>query len=176
MSEQFLDGANVVIILQQMCGKRMPQSVATNVFDNPGFLRSASDRFLQTRFTKMMPADFIRARVAAEFSGRKNVLPFPFFSGVQIFLIKREWHFDSAESGSQVVVVQYQNAEVRVLQVESYSTDEGYSNWYKVKVLNYGCDSQNSSSCGKNWERNGSFGWMDGADEGWMNAKYITLD
>lgn len=70
----------------------------------------------------------------------------------------------------------YQNAKIRILAVESYSTTEGYSTWYKIRVLSYGCDSQNSSTCGKNWERNGNFGWMEGSDEGWMNAKYISLN
>lgn len=70
----------------------------------------------------------------------------------------------------------YKSAQIQVLDEESYSTADGYSTWYKVKVLKYGCDSQNTSSCGKNWERNGSFGWMEGADEGWMNAKYISLE
>jgi hypothetical protein len=70
----------------------------------------------------------------------------------------------------------YKGAQIQVLDEESYSTPDGYSTWYRVKVLKYGCDSQNSSSCGKNWERNGSFGWMQGDDEGWMNAKFISLD
>jgi len=70
----------------------------------------------------------------------------------------------------------YQGAKVRILNVDSYPTQDGVSTWYQVEVLQDGCDSQGAFGCGNNWERNGYFGWMEAEKVGWMNAKYISLN
>lgn len=70
----------------------------------------------------------------------------------------------------------YEGARIEVLSVESYTTQDEYVTWYKVRVLADGCDRVGGNGCGNNWERNGSFGWMEAETEGWMNSKYIALD
>ena len=66
------------------------------------------------------------------------------------------------------VGIHFQNAKVKVLAVESYDTSEGYSVWYKVRILEYGCDAEGKLGCGKNNPND--------SDEGWMNGKYISLN
>ncbi len=70
----------------------------------------------------------------------------------------------------------YQGARVEVLDVDSYSTNRGVTTWYRVRVLENGCDVITNHGCGNNWERNRSFGWMEADTEGWMNAKHINLN
>jgi hypothetical protein len=70
----------------------------------------------------------------------------------------------------------YEGAKVEVLATESYTTQDEYVTWYKVRVLEDGCDRVGGNGCGNNWERNGSFGWLEAETEGWMNSKYITLE
>ncbi|MFN6962334.1 MAG: hypothetical protein ACK4S4_01060 [Pyrinomonadaceae bacterium] len=76
---------------------------------------------------------------------------------------------------AQVIGTHYQGARVRVLEVDSYPTDDGYATWYRVQVLQDGCDSQGNLGCGNNWERDGYFGWMEAQREGWMNARLISI-
>lgn len=77
---------------------------------------------------------------------------------------------------AEILGTHYQDARAEVTDSESYSTTEGYATWYKVKVLKDGCDQVRGLGCGNNWERNGSFGWMEAETEGWMNGKYIVLE
>lgn len=65
------------------------------------------------------------------------------------------------------VGVHFQNAKIKVLAVESYDTPDGNSVWYKVRVLEYGCDVVDALGCGKNSPND--------SDEGWMNSKFISL-
>ena len=70
----------------------------------------------------------------------------------------------------------YEGAKIEVLDTESYTTQDEFTTWYRVRVLQDGCDTVAGNGCGNNWERNGSFGWLEAETEGWMNSKYITLD
>jgi hypothetical protein len=73
---------------------------------------------------------------------------------------------------SEIVGVHYMNAEIEVLDVDSYPTDEGDSTWYRVRVLENGCDAEGILGCGN--DLNGVSG--QAAMVGWMNARYIDLD
>jgi hypothetical protein len=77
---------------------------------------------------------------------------------------------------SLIIGTHYQDAQVQIVDEDSFQTKDGYATWYKVKVLQDGCSTADRSRCGNNWERDDSFGWMEAATEGWMNAKHITLE
>lgn len=66
------------------------------------------------------------------------------------------------------VGIHFQNARFKVLAEESYDTEEGYSTWYKVQIIEYGCDTKGTLGCGKNNSSD--------ADEGWINTKYVYLE
>ncbi len=77
---------------------------------------------------------------------------------------------------SEIWGTHYEGARVQILEVESFYADDGeYVTWYRVKVLENGYDRKTGMGNGNNWERNGSFGWMEAEMEGWMNSKYISL-
>ena len=70
--------------------------------------------------------------------------------------------------------VHYEGARVEILEIDSYTSDGEFVTWYRVKVLENGCD-RATNRCGNNWENDYDFGWLKAEMEGWMNAKYIAL-
>ena len=62
------------------------------------------------------------------------------------------------------VAEQFKGARVEVISIENKSPDD----WYKVRVLKYGCHAQDPNWCGK--------GSSNDADEGWMNNKNLTFE
>jgi Double zinc ribbon len=78
----------------------------------------------------------------------------------------------SSNKYSEILGVHYKDARIKVLDVESYTTEDGYTTWYRVHVLSNGCDAEGRLGCGN--DLNGVPG--DAATEGWMNSKYIILD
>ncbi len=78
---------------------------------------------------------------------------------------------------AEIIGTHYENAKVQILEVESfYADDHEFVTWYKIKVLENGFDQKNRNGKGNNWERNETFGWLEAEMEGWMNAKYISLE
>jgi hypothetical protein len=74
---------------------------------------------------------------------------------------------------AEILGVHYQGAKVEILDETTYSTEDGtLSTWYRVRVLEDGCDREGTMGCGND---------LDGvpgqaATEGWMNARYIAVD
>jgi len=65
----------------------------------------------------------------------------------------------------------YKNARVQVLEQTSFDTPEGTSTWYRVRVIQNGCDEEEGRGCGN--DRNNMPG--QAAMEGWMNARLMQL-
>jgi hypothetical protein len=55
MSEEFLNGAEIIAIFQQVRGKRMPQRVAIDRLSQSCVSRGLFDGSLPHRFVQMMP-------------------------------------------------------------------------------------------------------------------------
>lgn len=66
------------------------------------------------------------------------------------------------------VGIHFQNAQIKILDEKSFKAEDGYSTWYKVRVVEYGCDAQGDLGCGKNSDSD--------ADEGWLNARYVAIE
>lgn len=74
---------------------------------------------------------------------------------------------------AEILGVHYQGARVEILDETSYGTEDGtVATWYRVRVLENGCDREGSMGCGNDLD--GMSG--QATSEGWMNAKYISLD
>lgn len=77
-------------------------------------------------------------------------------------------------STSYLLATHYENAKIKVLDVQTFSDSP---DWYKIKVLEYGTDVKTGNGKGKNNPgASDGFGWMLGADEGWVNAKFVKLN
>lgn len=82
----------------------------------------------------------------------------------------------SAGQYAENIGTHYRGARVKILDSESvYNDSSERVIWYRVEVLENGCDQQ-TGSCGNNWERYGNVGWMEAEMEGWMNSKHISLE
>ncbi len=74
----------------------------------------------------------------------------------------------ASNKNASSIGVHFQDAKVRILKVEFYDMNDGLSTWYKVQIIEYGCDTQGNLGCGKYTEND--------ADEGWVNAKAVRLN
>lgn len=63
MAEQFLYGADVVAVFQEVRGETVAEGMAGDVFGNVGLLRGVPDGFLHCAFVEMVTADQAGARV-----------------------------------------------------------------------------------------------------------------
>ncbi len=71
----------------------------------------------------------------------------------------------------------YQGAKLEILEVSSFYNDKGeYVTWFRVNILENGYDQKNGNGRGNNWERDGTFGWLEAETEGWIYADTILLN
>ena len=105
VSEQFLNGANVIAILEKMGGKGMAKGMATDALLDARFLGGFFDGALQSQFVHVVAAFFAAARVGGTFGGRKEVLPNQFAIGFGVFLLERTGQVNFAKARGQVFLV-----------------------------------------------------------------------
>ena len=84
MPEQLLHRADIVAVLEQVGGERMPERVRGGALDDPGPARGVLDRPLQDRLVQVVPAELAGQTVAVEACGREDPLPDPFSTGVRV--------------------------------------------------------------------------------------------
>ena len=75
MTEQLLDGADVVAVLKKVGGETVGQGVATCGLGNIGGVESGLGSALDDRFMQMVPAVFTGVAVPVASRGRKHPLP-----------------------------------------------------------------------------------------------------
>jgi hypothetical protein len=63
VTQELLDGLDVIAILEQVSGKGMPQCVAARWFHNPGLEPNLFHRPLENRFVWVVTAPFSREPV-----------------------------------------------------------------------------------------------------------------
>jgi hypothetical protein len=63
VAQQLLDGAHVIVVLQEVCGEAVAQAVGADRFDDARPLRRLADRFLQPAFVQVVAADGAAAGV-----------------------------------------------------------------------------------------------------------------
>lgn len=73
-----------------------------------------------------------------------------------------------ASKYAEIIGTHFMKAKVKILAIESYPVNGEISTWYRVKVISYGCSADSSLGCGK--KSSGD------SDEGWMNAKHISIE
>ena len=88
VAQEFLDGADIVAGLGQMCGEAMAKGMATNLFGETGVDDGCLDPFLKEVLVTVMAAQHVIAGtwIDAESAGRKEVLPAQFGFGGGEFL------------------------------------------------------------------------------------------
>lgn len=80
MSQEFLHRAYIVMGLQQMRGKGMPEGMTTDLFGQASLKGRLLDRPLKAAFVYVMPADLSASRVRGQGCRWEHILPTPFFA------------------------------------------------------------------------------------------------
>jgi len=84
MAQQFLHGANVVAVGQQVRGKRMPECVAGDPFGESCLSDGGRHCSLNQRFIDVMTALFASLGIAPAMFLREHELPPPLTVGVRV--------------------------------------------------------------------------------------------
>jgi hypothetical protein len=85
MAEEFLDGANIVAIFEQVGSEAMPKGVAAYFFRDFGLTGCELDCTLKHAWIKMMAFNLTISGIDCAFFSGKDKLPNPFMVGMGIF-------------------------------------------------------------------------------------------
>src|SRR5882762_7068820 len=102
MAEQLLDSADVVTVLQQVRGERMPERVTARVLNDAGLAQRALDGTLDDGLVQVMAAALAGEAVHVVSGRREHPLPAELASGVRVFPRQRVGHGDPAGAGLEV--------------------------------------------------------------------------
>src|SRR5437870_5739930 len=91
VSQEFLQGTDIVAVLQQMRGETVPQGVTAAALGDAGLLESLFYGSLEHRFRHMVSALNSRTRIDGAFRGGKDILPDPGCAGTGAFTFKGVW-------------------------------------------------------------------------------------
>ena len=106
VSEESLDGSDIVTAFQQMGGEAMPESMAAGCLGNTGGKNGFFYCVLKIFLRDVMTADFSAARVERGLGRWEDVLPDPGTLGIWIFTAQCGWEVDFATSASEIALVQ----------------------------------------------------------------------
>src|SRR5215470_20073496 len=98
-------GADVVAVLQQVGGERMPEGVARGGLGDPGAVDRLLHRPLKDGFVEVVPATLAGDAVHVNARGREDPLPSPGSAGVRVLAEERAGQLDPAGAVPEVVVV-----------------------------------------------------------------------
>ena len=106
VAKEFLDGADVVAVLEEMGCKGMPESVTARRFCDAGREHGLPDGTLKRSLVQKMSAALATFTVVVLPRGWEDPLPGPFARRVRVFLTERVGELDETGVLSQVAVVQ----------------------------------------------------------------------
>ena len=84
MAQEFLHGADVVAVFEEVGGKAVAKGVGADRLIDAGPAGGLTDGLLQTAFVQVVAAHDAAARVHGQTVRRKDVLPAPFSAGVGV--------------------------------------------------------------------------------------------
>ena len=105
VAQQLLDGANVVAVLPQVGGERVPEGVARGGLGDPGAADRLLHRPLKDGFVEMVTATLAGDAVHVDARGREDPLPSPGSARVRVLAEERAGQLDPAGAVPEVVFV-----------------------------------------------------------------------
>ena len=88
MTEEFLDGADVVAVLEEVGGEGVAEGMTTDALGDGGRSNGLFEGFLESAFVKVIALPFKRDFILNAFTGWKDPLPLPHSIGIGIFTIQ----------------------------------------------------------------------------------------
>ena len=110
VAEEFLDGTNIITVLQQMGSKTVPKGMAACRFFDTAGSNGILDGVLKVSLRHVMAASFAAARVDCDFLGREDILPGPFARGFRIFPVQGTGKINSAAAAGEILTMQFFDA------------------------------------------------------------------
>ena len=92
VAEEFLDGADVVAVLEEVGGEGVAEGVAADAFGEVGGSDGLFECFLESAFVEMVALPDFGVGVLDAATRREDPLPNPLFVRVWIFAIEGEGH------------------------------------------------------------------------------------
>ena len=105
--EEFLDGPDIISILQKMGSKTVPKRMTTRCFGDTARPDGVLDRVLQVSFRHMVPTSLAAARIDGDFVGREDVLPGPFAGRVRIFPVQGAGKINNTTTLCEVLLMEF---------------------------------------------------------------------
>jgi len=106
VTQELLDGADVVAAFQQMGGKAVTQGMTVDPLTDRGRHGRLFDALLQAVFMDMVPPGLAAARIERQPAAGKNILPGPFLRGIGIFPGQGVGKKDLTRPLGQIILVQ----------------------------------------------------------------------
>jgi len=102
MPEQFLNGPDVIAVLQQMRRKRVTKHVRTDTLGKPRQARRIRNLSLHRRLVKMKARGWTPLRIATDPRGGKHKLPSPVRGSVGILAIQCKGQYDPPHTVGEI--------------------------------------------------------------------------
>ena len=109
VSEEFLDGPDVVSGHQQVSGEGVAESVAAHSLVDPCVANGLFYRPMDDRVVQVMAAGLVGPGIGASGAGREHVLPAPVGGGVWVLAVQGGGEMDAAEAIGDVLFVEFAN-------------------------------------------------------------------
>ena len=104
--EEFLHGANILIVFEKMRREAVTNSVAAAVLVDLGCSQGVLHRALDRGFTEVMSPGLAGTGIDSRVSGRKQVFPAPLLRRVRVFADRGVREMDLTESGGQILLME----------------------------------------------------------------------
>lgn len=105
MTEQLLNGSDVIPCVEQMGGERVAQRVNARRFVDPGQPNRLLKGLLQAVLVEVMPPGDSGAGIFGKRRGRENILSSPFQVCGWIFPVEREGKVNAGDPRHSVILV-----------------------------------------------------------------------
>jgi hypothetical protein len=110
-AKKLLHGADIIAVFQQVCGKGVPEGMATDrLIIDARQTSSRSHGFLQAALIEMMAALYPRTRVDGEALGGEDILPTPLSIGTGILDLQRIGQINGPKPFFEILIVQLLDA------------------------------------------------------------------
>ena len=105
--EEFLDGPDIITILQQMGSETVPKGMTACRFRDTAGPDGVLDRVLQVSFRDVVSACLAAARIDGEIVGGEDILPCPFAGCLGIFPVQGAGKINGAAAVGEVLLMEF---------------------------------------------------------------------
>jgi hypothetical protein len=106
VAEQLLHGPDVVAVLQEVCGERVPESVAGRALRDPGRADRVMDRALDHGLVQVMAPALAGLAIDVDAGGGEDPLPGPFTACTGVLAAEGSGELDPPGAAAKITIVE----------------------------------------------------------------------